>query len=109
MPDYEPTEYLATLYLLRMSHVDKDILSQFVDEEHSRIDFKGLTEARMWSSSEDLIIRAAFSLWNGNRGCGLGEVCTETLNDGLFTIILEAMAMRRGMQIQFIPTAEDVG
>ena len=73
----------------------------------SRIDFEGLLNDRNWSSTEELIIRAAESLWSGKRECGVGEACQFSLGDGHFRTILEAMAMRRGMQITFVPSTDE--
>jgi hypothetical protein len=85
-----------------MAHIEDAVLDKYVTER--RIDFKGLLDDRMWSSTEDLVIRASQSIWSGRQECGLGEACQERLSDKHFRTILEAMAMRRGMQIQFVPT-----
>ena len=101
----EPAEYLACVYLLRMAHLEDAVLDKYVHA--SRIDFKGLLADRMWSSTEDIVIRAAQSIWSGRQECGVGEACQPRLDDAHFRTILEAMAMRRGMQIQFVPTTDE--
>ncbi len=101
----EATEYLPAVYLLNMSHLDTDVVRKYV---HDRwIDFDGLLAARGWSTTEELVIRAAQSIWSGKRECGIGEACLERLSDHHFRTILEAMAMRRNMQITFLPTTEE--
>jgi hypothetical protein len=98
-------EHLPASFLLRMAHLDDEVLNEYVHE--SWIDFDGLMAARGWSSTEEVVIRAAQSLWSGGRECGVGEACKPSLADAHLRTILEAMAMRRGMQIQFIPTVDE--
>lgn len=106
--DQEPQEYLAAVYLLRMGHLNQSVVSEFIHEEGRRwIDFQGLLDALGWSHTEEIVLRAAQSLWSGKRECGIGEACSNALADRHFRTILEAMAMRRGMQISFLPTADE--
>jgi hypothetical protein len=89
-----------------MCHLDPDAVGPYV-HDGEWIDFQGLLAAREWSSTEDVIIRAAQSLWGGGRECGIGEACQERLDERHVRTILEAMAMRRGMQISFVETTND--
>lgn len=105
----ETNEFLAALFLLRMSHVDDKIVAQHVNAEATppSIDFEGLRNARMWSSTEDVVIRAAQSLWSGGNECGVGEACQPRLEEAHFRAILEAMALRRGTQITFVAMTDE--
>jgi len=90
-----------------MSHVDDRALDRFIRDDVFRINFPGLLEDRAWSHTEEIMIRAAFSIWTGRDQCGVGEALSTSLQDEHVRTILEAMAMRRGMQIEFQRETEE--
>jgi len=102
-PLHQRDEYLPAVLLLRGTHLPREVVDQFIHETGARpwIDFQGLRSNRRWSSTEDLLIRAAESIWSGKGECTLGEVTAESLDLKHFRTVLEALGLVRGVHVSF--------
>ena len=74
-------------------------VERFIDFEENSIDFRAMLESSPWSSSEAIMIRAAWDLFNGDEHCSLDEL-TITLDNGNLQIVLDAIRIRRGWPLE---------
>jgi hypothetical protein len=102
-PPHQRNELLPVLLLLRATHLPHDVVEKYVHEnsEPPWVDLAGMRAERRWSHTEDLLIRAAESIWSGKGDCTLGEITAESLDIKHFRTVLEALGLVRGVHVSF--------
>jgi hypothetical protein len=74
-------------------------VERFINFDHHEIDFPAMLGSSAWSHGEEIMIRAANDLYNGDDTCSLDEL-TSTLDDGNLEIVLDAIKIRRGWRLE---------
>jgi hypothetical protein len=95
MPEWVESnpEWKAALYLLDSPLLQGKNTRRWVNFEWREIDFPSLMEAsKPWSSSERLLVMAAFDLFGGGAQTGLKEILT-VLDEENIQRVLKAMQM----------------
>jgi hypothetical protein len=96
----EDPELAATLHLLGTPVIARRT-APFVDVERRSIRWDALLErAAAWSHGENLLVRAALDMWNGDAKTPLGELYL-TLDEDNLRRVMEALAIRRRMPLPY--------
>lgn len=89
-------EFASTARVLRSPALTLKGCEDLIDVQRQSIDVEPLLETGGWSHGEKLLARVALDMWNGSGHTPLGELMY-TLDDGNLRAVLEAVALRRGL------------